>query len=224
MMFTVKICGITCVEDALAGAEAGADAIGLNFYPPSSRYISEAQAREIIAAIPPNIVKVGLFVNADAEAMGRTFDELGLDLLQLHGDEPPSMLEKLGGRPVMKAFRVGPDDLEWVAQYVDACDRLGQRLRLVLLDAKVELQYGGTGVLADWSIARRYVQTVNYPPLVLAGGLTADNVAGAILATGASAVDTASGVELSPGRKNPDAVKRFVQAAKKAFASHRGGA
>ena len=288
IMFTVKICGITSVEDALAVAAAGADAIGLNFYRPSSRYIAEAQAREIIAALPPGIVKVGLFVNADAEHMCRMFDELGLDLLQLHGDEPPSMLEKLGGRRVMKAFRVhtksgdiaamirkrfqelpvdielpvdmditefheiairdvssqynmgerpaesGPpssakpdktkDELNSVVRYISECDRLGHLLRFVLLDAKVGAEYGGTGALADWPTARRYVQTVNYPPLVLAGGLTPDNVAAAIRATGASAVDTASGVELSPGKKNPAAVKKFVEAAKKAFAPHPGGA
>jgi phosphoribosylanthranilate isomerase len=221
-MFTVKICGITCVEDALAVAEAGADAIGLNFYPPSLRHISTAMAREIIAALPPGIVKVGLFVNADAEAMCQAFDDLGLDLLQLHGDEPPSMLEKLGGRPLMKAFRVEPNELGPVVRYIEKCDQIGQRLRLVLLDAKVDLLYGGTGIAADWPTARQYARTVNYPPLVLAGGLTPQNVAGAIRATGASAVDTASGVESQPGHKDPRAVARFVQAAREAFALNSG--
>ncbi len=221
-MFTIKICGITCVEDALAVAEAGADAIGLNFYPPSLRHVSIAMAREIITALPPGIVKVGLFVNADSAAMCQAFDDLGLDLLQLHGDEPPRMLEKLGGRPVMKAFRAGPNELGPVVRYIEKCDQIGQLLRLVLLDAKAYSQYGGTGIVADWPTVRRYVRTVNYPPLVLAGGLTPQNVAGAIRATGASAVDTASGVESQPGRKAPRAVAQFVQAARQAFAAGGG--
>ena len=104
-MFTIKICGITRPEDARATVEAGADAIGLNFYPQSSRAIDRERARAIIAVLPAGVIKVGLFVNAQPAEICRTCDALGLDLIQLHGDEPPELLSALGGRPVMKAFR-----------------------------------------------------------------------------------------------------------------------
>ena len=105
-MFRIKICGITSVDDALLVARAGADAVGLNFYPRSPRYISLDTARKIVAALPKEIVKVGLFVNAPPADVCRTYSDLSLDLIQLHGDEPPEYLAQLGGRPVMRAFRV----------------------------------------------------------------------------------------------------------------------
>jgi phosphoribosylanthranilate isomerase len=217
-MFTIKICGITTAEDALAVARAGADAIGVNFYPGSPRRVTLRQARAILEVVPPGVVKVGVFVDVEAAAVCRACDELGLDLLQLHGDEPPARLAELGGRPVMKAFRLGPAGLKPVAEYLRQCRSLGCLPELILLDAQVPGAYGGTGQVADWAAARHYPSEIGKPPMVLAGGLRADNVAAAIRATGAAAVDTASGVEASPGRKDLAAVAAFVRAAREALA------
>jgi phosphoribosylanthranilate isomerase len=215
-MFTIKICGITNPEDAQLVAHAGADAIGLNFYEASPRYVAVSQARTIVRAVPAGVIKVGLFVRAPADTVCRTFDDLGLDLIQLHGDEPPAFLAELGGRPVMKVFRLGPAGLPSVAAYLDECLRLECSPRLVLFDALVAKVFGGSGNMADWSAARRYREEAMGPPLVLAGGLTVENVAEAIRATGVRAVDTASGVESRPGKKDPAAVAAFVSRAREA--------
>lgn len=223
-MFRVKICGITNVNDAMAVARTGADAVGLNFFPKSPRYVDPERAQAIIEALPPRVVKVGLFVNADPEVVCRMFDQLGLDLIQLHGDEPPELLTQLGERPVMRAFRLGEGGLRPVGEYLDRCRQLKCVPRLVLIDAMVRGVYGGSGQVADWGVARRYAATAFSeehappPPLVLAGGLTPDNVAEAIRTVRPLAVDTASGVESAPGRKDPATVEAFVRAAKTAFA------
>jgi len=169
-MFHIKICGITTTEDALMVARAGADAIGVNFYPRSPRYVSIEQALAISEVLPAEVVKVGLFVDSPAPEVCATFDRLGLDLVQLHGAEPPEFLLRLGDRPVMRAFRVGPGGLDPVVQYLDECRQLACLPQLVLLDAYVPGQHGGTGTLTDWSVARKYQQEVVSPPMVLAGG------------------------------------------------------
>jgi phosphoribosylanthranilate isomerase len=218
-MFRIKICGVTCVEDAVAVARAGADAVGLNFYPASRRSVSRDVAARIVEAMPAEIVKVGLFVNAAADEVIDTFDGLGLGLIQLHGDEPPEFLASLGDRPVMRAFRVGPEGLSTAYDFLEACERLGCMPRLTLLDAYRPGTYGGTGQVADWSCLKTYSSDapISAPPLVLAGGLTPDNVAEAIGAARPSGVDTASGVERSPGSKDPVLVRRFVESARRAF-------
>lgn len=216
-MFRIKICGITTVDDALSVAGAGADAIGLNFYAKSPRYVEKPEAQRICEALPPGVVKVGLFVNAPETEIRRVFDDLRLDLIQLHGDEPPELLARLGDRPVMRAFRVGPEGLDPVADYIEECRRLDCVPRRILVDSRVEGAFGGTGKVADWSLVARHPIHDWHPPLVLAGGLTADNVRTAIHAVRPAAVDTASGVELSPGRKSPPLVERFVEAAVQAF-------
>jgi phosphoribosylanthranilate isomerase len=216
-MFRVKICGITYVEDALAAARAGADAIGLNFYPRSPRYVSFETARQIMAVLPEEMVAVGLFVNAPSSDVCRLCDELRLDLIQLHGDEPPEYLALLGARPIMRAFRVGAEGLQPVLEYLDRCRELAAMPRLTLLDSPVGAKFGGTGQTGDWSAAARYAAQADVPPLVLAGGLTPSNVAAAIEAVHPAAVDVASGVESSPGRKDAAAIEAFVQAAKSAF-------
>ncbi|HUT91566.1 MAG TPA: phosphoribosylanthranilate isomerase [Thermoguttaceae bacterium] len=216
-MFRIKICGITTVDDALTAARAGADAVGLNFYPKSPRHLEPDEARRIVEALPPGVVKVGLFVNASPGDVCGTFDRLGLDLVQLHGDEPPDLLAGLGDRAVMRAFRVGREGLEPVAEYLRRCRGLGCLPRLVLLDSCVKGTYGGTGRVVDWRVAARYPSDDWHPPLVLAGGLTPDNVAEAIRAVRPAGVDTASGVESSPGRKDRALVERFVQSARQAF-------
>jgi phosphoribosylanthranilate isomerase len=233
MTFQVKICGITNVDDAKAAADAGADALGLNFYPKSPRFIDFNAATRIIAAIPTNVVKVGLFVNESAGAVAAAFDALGLDLIQLHGDEPPDYLAQLGDRPVMKAFRLtaaglppietflrktgfqpvspgSPDDIRPVGNLSD-----------VLIDSHVEGTYGGTGTQPDWTTCAQFAATQANPPLVLAGGLTPDNVAEAIRRVRPAAVDTASGVELSPGRKDFCRMAAFIENARQAFLSIR---
>ena len=217
-MFTIKICGITRLEDARASAEAGADAIGLNFCPQSSRVIDHDRARAIIAVLPAGIIKVGLFVNAAPGEICRTYDALGLDLIQLHGDEPPELLSALGGRPVMKAFRAaGADGLHVVLDYLETCRTLGCLPRLILLDAPSSGGFGGSGKPADWSLAKQYLKNGQAPQLMLAGGLKPENVAEAIRTTGARAVDTASGVESQPGIKDPVALTAFVHAARTAW-------
>ena len=182
-MFTIKICGITRPEDAQAAARAGADAVGLNFYAKSPRAIDVGRAAKIIAALPPGIAKVGLFVNAPPDGVCDTCDALGLDLIQLHGDEPPEYLAKLGGRPIMKAIRAaGADGLRTTVDYLAACRALGCLPRLVLLDAPLNEGFGGSGKLADWSLAKAYQANRSWPPLVLAGGLRPQNVAEAVVA------------------------------------------
>jgi phosphoribosylanthranilate isomerase len=216
-MFRVKICGITTVPDAHVAVEAEADAIGLNFYPASPRFCPIENAREIAANVPKGICKVGVFVNATAHDIRRTVEVVGLDLVQLHGDEPPELLGEIRGLPVMKAFRVD-GDLSAIAAYLAICHRDRCMPRMVLIDALRPGQYGGTGATLNWPAihdGRRHACGV---PLVLAGGLTPANVAAAIAATRPWAVDTASGVEISPGKKSAPRVREFVEAALAAFA------
>ena len=216
-MFQTKICGITTVEDALIVARAGADAIGLNFYARSPRCVAAETAENIVRILPGGISKVGLFVDTPADEIRRLFDRLRLDLIQLHGNQPPEFVAQLGRRPVMRAFRVGPEKLEPVAEYLDRCRALEHDLELVLLDSLVAGAYGGTGRVVDWGVAQAYRVQIGTTPLVLAGGLTAENVAAAIQTVGPAAVDVASGVESRPGRKDPVRVEAFVAAARLAF-------
>jgi phosphoribosylanthranilate isomerase len=217
-MFRIKICGVTRVDDALMVAEAGADAVGLNFYPASRRYLPRQAAEAIVAALPSHVTKVGLFVNAPAAEVAEICDRLHLDIIQLHGDEPPEYLAQLPGRPVMKAFRLGPEGLEPVAAYLHQCREAGCVPALCLVDSFKPGHYGGTGQVADWTKLETYPFNEWHPPLVLAGGLTPENVGRAIEQAGPLAVDTSSGVESSPGQKDPVLVQRFVAAAKAAFA------
>ena len=216
-MFRIKICGITSAEDARVVVRAGADAVGLNFYPKSPRFLKLETAREIVDALPDGIVKVGLFVNAAADDLTSIVDLLGLDLIQLHGDEPPEFLVAMGDRPVMRAFRLDEDGLQPITEYLRRCRRLDCMPRMVLIDSHVAGAYGGTGVVADWSTLPSYPADEDFPPLVLAGGLTPLNIADSINTVRPAAVDTASGVESSPGRKDPAAVEAFVHAAQRAF-------
>jgi len=218
-MFRIKICGITSVEDALAVARAGADAIGLNFYAKSPRRVDPAAAARITAALPERIVKVALFVNADAAEVCRVSDQLAVDLIQLHGDEPPEYLAELGGRPTVRAFRLGAAGLAPIIEYLDRCRRLGCLPQMTLIDSQVAGKYGGSGRKPDWAVAKQYSGLTGDPPLVLAGGLNPQNVAEAISTVRPAAVDTASGVESAAGIKDPAAVKAFVSAARDAFSA-----
>lgn len=215
--FQIKICGITRAADALWAAGAGADAVGVNFYSRSPRYVWPEDARQLILLLPPEVVKVGVFVNAEAEEICQLFDSLGLDWIQLHGDEPPGLLPKLGERPVIRAFRLGPEGLEPVLEYLERCRYAGRMPEVVLLDGYSANQYGGTGEKAPWDICREYAAIRGVPPLVLAGGLSPSNVVEAIRTVQPMSVDTASGVEVSPGKKDPTLVAAFIRAAREAF-------
>lgn len=198
----VKICGITRVEDALAAVEAGADALGFMFYPPSPRHLSLEAAQAIIALLPPFVARVGVFVDASAEAIRTTADACGLDTLQLHGAETPEFCRTLAPRPVLKAFRIrGPECLEALPAYA------GQAW---LLDSYVAGTLGGTGRTFNWDLAATAVRQGGR--VVLAGGLTPDNVAAAVRAVRPWAVDVSSGVEASPGCKDPARMRDFLQA------------
>lgn len=204
--------------DAVAAAQAGADAIGLNFYPGSRRFISRSVAADIVQAIPRSVLRVGVFVNATVAEVCQAHDELELDLIQLHGDEPPAFLQQLDGRPVMKAIRLETSDLTPVTTYLEACADLGATPRMMLLDSFHKDSYGGTGVACDWDAAIRYRDLPGAPDLALAGGLNPANVREAIQAVRPTAVDTASGVETMPGIKDAALIGRFAAAARQAFA------
>ena len=199
----VKICGITRVEDALAAAAAGADAIGLVFYAGSPRAVGVEQARAIIAALPPFVTTVGLFVDAGRDELVHILASVPLDLLQFHGDESAEQCEGFG-RPYIKALRVraGDDIVARVADYPGA--------QGILLDAYVEGVPGGTGEAFDWSLIPQGLSK----PLILAGGLRPDNVAAAVARVRPYAVDVSGGVEASKGIKDAQKVGAFIRAAR----------
>lgn len=215
-MFRVKICGITNLDDALAAAEAGADAIGLNFYARSARCVGEATALEVARALPPHIAKVGVFVNETLDRTMHVADQLGLDFIQLHGDEPPRRLAELMPHRVIRAFRPS-GGFEPLLAYVFACTQLGCPPAAVLVDAYELGSFGGTGKLANWDIVREIQQSLGKTPVILAGGLSPENVAEAIERAHPAAVDVASGVEQAPGRKDADQMRQFVRAARNAW-------
>ncbi|HWV10380.1 MAG TPA: phosphoribosylanthranilate isomerase [Pseudomonas sp.] len=194
-----KICGITRIEDALVAVDAGADAIGLVFYAKSPRAVDVAQARAILAALPPFVTTVGLFVNIEREALRAILAEVPLDLLQFHGDETLADCEG-HGRPYIKALRVKPGDdvAAQIAAYPSAAG--------ILLDTFVAGVPGGTGEAFDWSLVPRDVQV----PIILAGGLTPENVRGAIEQVRPYGVDVSGGVEASKGIKDAAKVRAFV--------------
>jgi phosphoribosylanthranilate isomerase len=202
----VKICGVTRLEDARAAWTAGADALGLNFYPRSPRYVEPATAAALARTRPALGALVGVFVNESPELIRARVRECGLTAVQLHGDEPPEACTGFGV-PVIKALRVrGPEDVARARTYVGAGD-----VATLLLDGAAP-GYGGGGVTFDWSLVARLVD-VGVPVLV-AGGLTPANVAEAVRATRPYGVDVASGVEASPGIKDLEAVRAFIRAAR----------
>lgn len=198
----VKICGITNVHDALRAIHAGADAIGLVFFPKSPRYIPPEKAMALTAQLPPFVTITGLFVNADRKEIENIATSCRLDVIQLHGDEPPSACVNLPGR-VIKAIRVADaTDLEGLEHY---------RVSGLLLDAKAPGLYGGTGQSFDWSLLAEYDCPA---PMILAGGLDPNNVAMAIRKVRPYAVDVSSGVECSPGVKDLEKMSQFIRRVK----------
>ncbi|MDA1054305.1 MAG: phosphoribosylanthranilate isomerase [Planctomycetota bacterium] len=216
ILFKIKICGITSVKDAQLVGLAGADAVGLNFYQNSPRHVDMQTAEKLVAVLRPTVKRVGLFVNSTADEINRVAEQLQLDFIQLHGDEPPELLAELSPRPILRAFRFGESGLDDIARFLEDCGD-GRKPDAILVDSVKPEKYGGTGEVADWEAVANAKPILGEIPLVLAGGLTPFNVAEAIARVRPDAVDTASGVEGRPANKDPMLVRAFVNAAKKAF-------
>ncbi len=199
----VKICGICSAEDALSAIAAGADALGLVFYAPSPRYVTIEQAREISRVVGPFVTLVGLFVDAEAEAVEQVLDQVPLHVLQFHGSESPEYCEQFN-RPYMKAIRMRPE-LDVQAALAEHPNASG-----ILLDAYRKGVPGGTGERFDW----RRIPTNTARPIILAGGLNPQNVGAALAATKVWAVDVSGGVESAPGKKDAAALEAFIDTVK----------
>src|SRR6185295_3542489 len=206
-MVLVKVCGITSLEDSLAALDAGADALGFNFYARSPRYLTPENARAIIKQLPEDLLTVGVFVNEDLEVIRKIATTAGVRALQLHGDESPEYCETLKDYYLIKAFAGGPEfnperlrDYHVNAIMIDAVDPDGVG--------------GGTGRLSDWLVAAKTSEL--FPKVFLAGGLSAENVGEAIRAVKPYAVDACSRLESAPGRKDHERVRAFVAAVRNA--------
>lgn len=220
-MFRTKICGIRTPEIAEAAVAAGVDAIGLNFYRPSKRFASPAAAAAVVEAVAGRAIVVGLFVNHSVEEIASALAEVACDWIQLHGDEPNDFPAQIADRiqkpiPVLRALRIGRGDESRLA------DRLAEPLdqaippAAFLLDVDVA-GYGGSGATLDWQALAKFRDGWPATPIVLAGGLTPENVAEAIEEIRPDAVDVASGVESAPGTKDAARMEAFCQAARSAF-------
>ncbi|SDH65765.1 phosphoribosylanthranilate isomerase [Propionivibrio dicarboxylicus] len=196
----IKMCGLTRPQDVLAAVEAGADAIGLVFYPPSPRYVDLAQAAALARLVPPFVTIVGLFVNADAATLRATLAAVPIHLLQFHGDEDEAYCRQFD-RPFIKAARMKPgmDLLQYAQAFPSA--------QAILLDAFVE-GYGGGGKVFDWTLIPERLET----PVILSGGLDADNVGDAVRRVRPAAVDVSSGIEVAKGIKDAEKMQAFVAA------------
>jgi phosphoribosylanthranilate isomerase len=199
-MTKIKICGIKTVNDALAAMDAGADMLGFNFYPKSPRYIDAGRCRDIMAVMRKyaHITYVGVFVNASLAEIRAIMETCALSLAQLHGDETSEMLNSLYGR-AFKAFRGIPEGLNGFVR---------EEAPAFLIDASVRGAYGGTGTTADWSAA---AELSKHYPILLAGGLTLENVAEAVRRVRPWGVDVASGVESAPGVKDVSKMRAFIK-------------
>lgn len=204
-MTKIKICGIKTLKDALAAIDAGADYLGFNFYPKSVRFIETETCAQITSLLKreyPNIQLVGVFVNSPVDEVKNILETCSLDLAQLHGDETPEVVQSLNGK-AFKAFRGVPQHINGFAR--DTAPAL-------LVDASVKDIYGGTGITADWDNA---AELAKHYPILLAGGLTPENVADAVRQVKPWGVDVASGVESGPGSKDEARMRAFVQAVKR---------
>ena len=206
-MVSVKICGITNWNDAKAAMDAGADALGFNFYANSPRRVAASHAKQIIRHMPGHVTAVGVFVNGSVEEILRIAHTTNLGILQLHGEESPAAVERLAREyPVIKAFRVGPRFRARELKRFSSASGF-------LLDGYDADHHGGTGKRFDWGIAR---EAKRYGPVILAGGLRAENVIEAIRQVKPFGLDVCSGVEDQPGRKDARKVKRLMAAVRRA--------
>jgi len=203
-MAQVKVCGITNEEDALYAAKLGAAALGFIFYSVSPRYIEPPAARKIMQKLPPHIAKVGVFVNESAAEIKSVMKYCGLDFIQLHGDETAAFCRRLPAKKIIKAVSLKEiDDVENACEY---------KVAALLADSRHAWLYGGTGMAADWELAQKLsVQK----PLILSGGLNQKNIRQAMETVAPRAVDINSGVEISPGRKDPDKMARLMRIVEK---------
>jgi len=242
----VKICGITRLECAEAVMAQQPDAIGLNFFSGSRRCIDVETARQIVDRLeqsespcespdrihdvkagsrrdeaPVSITPVGLFVNHSLQEIRNIASTCRIRTLQLHGDETPEFVAELEEYEIIKAFRVGQEGLRDVMQELEALQKLNVSLRGCLIDASIPGEYGGTGHRAPWDLLATEWQP-EWPPLILAGGLTPANVAQAVEAVQPWGVDVASGVESSPGQQHPDAVRQFITKARQHLCKGKG--
>ena len=190
-MTQIKICGITNKEDALFAVECGATALGFIFYSPSPRYIKPVDAKKIIVALPAKLVKVGVFVNEKTEEIKRVIEYCALDMIQLHGDETPEYCRQFPAPMIIKSLELNNDD--------DVSRTLNYDVTAILVDARHAGLYGGTGKKSNWDLAR---SIRNKKPLILSGGLNAENVTEALKIVNPAALDINSGVEASPGKKD----------------------
>jgi phosphoribosylanthranilate isomerase len=233
-MFRIKICGVTNPQDALAAFDAGADGIGLNFYEHSRRHVDNTTARTITdelykaAGVPGRslVYAVGVFVNHAASDVKQIYDEARLAVAQLHGDEPPEFLADIAGIPTIRVRRLDERGVTALAEDLRACQAAMEVVPPsmksscdLLVDAAAPGQYGGTGETVSWSALADYQRWLGRMHLILAGGLTPDNVAEAIRIVRPHAVDVASGVESAPGKKDAAKMRDFVAAAHEAFAA-----
>jgi len=202
-MARIKVCGVTSLEDALLAVGLGADAVGFVFAP-SPRRVSPEAVRDIVAHLPPLVTKVGVFVNAPLNEIREIMEYCGLDLAQLHGEEPPELCAALFPRAI-KAFRVKDESvLDLIPRY---------RAPAFLLEGYSSAGYGGVGCGFDWSLARR---ASSLGRLILSGGLNPENVARAVREVRPYAVDVSSGVEREPGKKSPEKLRAFILACREA--------
>ncbi len=202
----VKICGITNLEDARVAVDAGANALGFNFYQRSARYIEPVEARRIIEELPGDVLSVGVFVDEETPLRVEQIAEAsGVQAVQLHGEESPAYCRALTGRMLIKALRVGVGFVpESVLDYENVASA-------ILLDAFSGIERGGTGRVIDWSRARRVAELT--PQLFLAGGLSPENISEAMSVVKPYAVDACSRLESTPGRKDAERVRAFVRLA-----------
>ena len=201
-MIRVKICGITNLEDAIAAAELGADAVGFVMYPKSPRCVKPAQVKLIISQLPPYVTPVGVFANQDFQEVWKMMEACGFDLAQLQGNEAPEFCQRLDSR-VIKAIRVRDgDSIKQMSKYA---------VRAFVLDTYLEDQFGGTGERFDWDLA---VQARQYGRIILAGGLTPENVREAVAKVEPYGVDVSSGVEKHLGKKDHAKIEKFIKQAK----------
>jgi phosphoribosylanthranilate isomerase len=202
----VKICGITNPEDARLAVEAGADALGFVLYQKSPRFVDPATVRRIILTLPPFVLPVGVFVNEEAKVVRDLMDECGLALAQLHGDETAAYCQDLG-RPALKALR-----LKDRSAFLALAEFRGRaNVRGFVIDAFSDHAYGGTGRTADWTLAAEAARSAS---ILLAGGLTPENVGKAVAIVRPYGVDVSTGVEAHAGKKDPDKVRAFIAAAR----------
>jgi phosphoribosylanthranilate isomerase len=207
-MTWIKICGLRRAEDVAAAVDAGADALGFNFWTGTKRYIDPVEAAPIIRAVPPHVLTVGVFVDAGPQQILAVAAATGIRAIQLHGDEPPAVLDALAGFKTIKAIKVG--------ERLDAAQLQAYRKAdIILLDRAVSGMVGGTGQKFDWALA---VEARKYATILLAGGLNPGNVAEAIRQAQPWGVDVASGVETAPGVKDAAMIREFIRNAREASA------